>query len=778
MSKNHGILFQLGSDEVAENKYHWLVQANSEINPEFNEKMTQLGFSESFLQLLAQREINSYTAFENYIETDVNKLHDPFLMHDMEKAVERIQAAIMEGEKILVYGDYDADGITSTAIMKETLEMLGADVGYVLPNRFTHGYGPNQALFAEKIEEGYQLIVTVDNGVAGNEAIAFANQARVDVIVTDHHELPPELPAAFCIVHPRFPGSQYPFGELAGAGVAFKLATALLDEVPLELIDLACIGTVADLVSMTGENRQIVKLGLQVMKENQRLGLSQLLKVSKVDLQKVDETSIGFSIGPRLNAIGRLGDPNPAVELMTTFEPELASQLAEELDKINQQRKTIVEEITKEALAQIQPTDLIHLVAGKNWNPGVLGIVAGNIVKKTGRPAIVLGIDEDNQAKGSGRSVEALDLYQMLNTMRDYFTHFGGHAAAIGATLSAEKLVPLKQAMTEYLQEHEIDLNQGASLQIDETLLVEQATVKLAEELKILAPFGTDNPVPNFLVKNAAVSDFRLIGGDHQHVKFSLTDQSQSLDVIGFNFGEWKENLQQPATDYAGALEVNEWNGQKKAQLRLVDFKNQGLTVIDRRAKHTWNQPIEEKETLYLAFQQPTKKIFAPLFGDQIVSFEEQLDRSPAEYQQLVVLDCPDDKETLRKIVQLANFDAIYLYLYSADEAYLNGMPRRELFVKLYQFFAQQGKVDIRFKLKNVSTYLKIPEKLLVFMIHVFSELKFVTIDDGVLTFVETPDKKPFEESEIFQKRLQRIDSEAFLITEDIQTIRNWLQGE
>lgn len=379
------------------------------------------------------------------MKANIDDLHDPFLMHDMDKAVDRIQIAIMEGQPILIYGDYDADGITSTSIMLETLEMIGANVQYVLPNRFIHGYGPNKELFAEKINEGVKLIVTVDNGVAGNEAIEFANSQGVDVIVTDHHEMPPVLPDAYCIIHPRHPEGSYPFGELAGAGVAFKLATALLEEVPLEMLDLVTIGTVADLVSMTGENRNLVKLGLQAIKQTQRLGLLELLKVSSVDLQKVDETSIGFSLGPRLNAIGRLGDPNPAVELMTTFDDEVAQNLAEKLNKINEDRKTIVQETTAEAIALVNPGDAVHLIAKEGWNPGVLGIVAGNILKQTGCPTIVLSIDENGVAKGSGRSIDALDLFSMLNTMRSEFTHFGGHAAAVGLTMPSENIDTLRK---------------------------------------------------------------------------------------------------------------------------------------------------------------------------------------------------------------------------------------------------------------------------------------------------------------------------------------------
>ncbi|WP_438713756.1 single-stranded-DNA-specific exonuclease RecJ [Enterococcus sp. AZ109] len=762
---------------MKKSNFEWHLKENAQVPHEFQEEIMGMGHSKTFANLLWQRGVQTKEQFEGMIYATVDNLHDPFLMHDMQKAVERIQAAIIEGEAILVYGDYDADGITSTSIMKETLEMLGADVQCVLPNRFIHGYGPNQALFEEKINEGIQLIVTVDNGVAGNEAIAYANSREVDVIVTDHHEMPPVLPEAYCIVHPRHPDGNYPFGELAGAGVAFKLATALLEEPPLELLDLACIGTVADLVSMTGENRTIVQLGLEIMKQNQRMGLNHLLKVSGVDVQKLDEVSIGFSIGPRLNAIGRLGDPNPAIELMTTFDDQLAHDLAEQLDKINNERKAIVQQITQEAMTMLEEDSPVQVLAKEGWNPGVLGIVAGNVLKQTGHPAIVLAINEEGIAKGSGRSSEALDMYGMLTTMREYFTHFGGHEAAIGVTLPSENLIELKQQIALYIQERQIDLLQGASLAIDEELSLAEVNLAFAEELKQLAPFGTDNPAPHFLVEETKVAQIKAIGADQQHVKFMLTNGNQQVDVIGFGFGAKLEELQQESTRFVGDLEINEWNGQKKVQLKLLDFATEGLQVIDRRAKHSWNQPLETASTLYLAFQEKSRDVLTDTLQHQVQVYNKDHLTEYAEYRQLVVVDCPSDKELIKSIISNSSFERVYLFLYSADEAYLNGMPNREQFKQLYQFCLKQKRLDIRYKLKNISNFLRISEKLLVFMIRVFSELKFVTIDDGVLEIVENPQNQAIEESRGYKERMKQIESEEFLLMSDIQTIRNWLKS-
>lgn len=406
--------------------YNWQLPKKTEMPIEFLQQCEKLNLNKTLARLLWQRGIQSEEALAEFLQPQIERLHDPFQLFEMEKVVERIQGAVLNGERIMVYGDYDADGITSTTIMTEALELLGADVSFYLPNRFKDGYGPNLAVYKEMIASGIQLIITVDNGVSGHEAIDYANEQGVDVIVTDHHELSKTLPNAFGIIHPRHPKGNYPFGELAGVGVAFKVACALLEEVPAEFLDLVAIGTVADMVSLTDENRILVTYGLKALQQTERLGLQALLKISGVDETKLDEQSIGFALAPRLNAIGRLADPNKAVTLLKTFDQSEAESLAKELDSINKERKSLVETITKEALALIEPEDDIHIVAKQGWHEGVLGIVAGRILKETGKPALVLTIKEDGIAKGSGRSTDSLNMFEMLDSLRDLFTSFGG----------------------------------------------------------------------------------------------------------------------------------------------------------------------------------------------------------------------------------------------------------------------------------------------------------------------------------------------------------------
>lgn len=760
-------------------KFQWLLpsQNQTEQTDEFLKEISARHLSPLLGNILWQRGIHTVDDLGAFFSEDLKQLHDPYLMYDMDRAISRIQRAVIEGERILVYGDYDADGITSTTIMKETLEMLGADVEYFLPNRFLQGYGPNKEKYAEKIAEGIQLIITVDNGVAGHEAISYAQSQGVDVIVTDHHELPEELPEAFAIIHPRHPEGHYPFGELAGVGVAFKVATALLEEPPYEFLDLVAIGTVADLVSLTRENRLLVKAGLKAIHQTERVGLIKLFEKSGLDITTATETSIGFSVGPRLNAIGRLGDPNPAVQLMTTFDEEEADSLADSLDKQNTERKAIVETITTEAMTMIDPANQIHLLAKKDWHEGVLGIVAGNIVQQTGRPAILLAIKEDGTAKGSGRSVEALNLFEMLDSMRDLFLHFGGHHAAVGLTLPAESIDLLQEKMNEYVVNNQLDLTSGAQLLIDGEIKPEETTVELVESLNQLAPFGTDNPLPHFLLKNIQPVNVKVLGNGQQHLKFSIETADQ-LEVIAFNFGTEAAEFEE-SVDIVGQLSINEWNGFRKPQIQLTDYLVEGFQLFDRRGKRNYQQPLDKEATLIVSFHESSRKILEASLQENVVNYTsmEQLTEVYRKhpFKQLAILDIPKDLSELKELLHLGSFSRVYLYGFSKDEAYLNGMGTREQYARLFRLIHSQEKIDIRYKLNQIADYLKIPKSLLVFMINVFSELKFVTIKDGVLSKTEVKENHPLTDSSLYQQRQQQIKNEELLLLSDSEQIKTWL---
>ena len=300
--------------------YNWQFAPQVE-DADFTKIAKKAGLRPEVARLLFERGIKDETGLKKFLEPSLEDLHDPYLLHDMEKAVERIRQAIEQGELILIYGDYDADGMTSASIVKESLEQIGAECIVYLPNRFTDGYGPNASVYKYFIEQqGVSLIVTVDNGVAGHEAIDLAQSMGVDVIVTDHHSMPEVLPDAYAIIHPEHPGADYPFKHLAGCGVAFKLACALLEEVQVELLDLVAIGTIADMVSLTDENRIMVQYGLEVLRNTQRMGLQEMFEIAGISSSDVTEETVGFQLAPRLNALGRLDDPNPAIDLLTGFD--------------------------------------------------------------------------------------------------------------------------------------------------------------------------------------------------------------------------------------------------------------------------------------------------------------------------------------------------------------------------------------------------------------------------------------------------------------------------
>lgn len=759
--------------------YEWdlnTIQDDSEtLIPWLKEKQ----IPEFLAPLLWQRGITSNDKLVNFFEPTPELIHDPYLMFDMEKAVERIQEAIALGQKILIYGDYDADGITSTTVLKEAIETVGGEVSIYLPDRFKDGYGPNKLAYERLIaERNIELIVTVDNGVAGHEAIAYANSVGVDVVVTDHHEIPAELPDAFAIVHPRHPEGKYPFGELAGVGVAFKVATALLEEVPEEMLDLVAIGTIADLVPLTDENRVLVQFGLEVMKQGQRLGLSALLKVADIKPQEVTEESIGFGIGPRLNAIGRLGDATPGVTLLSCFSEGEATTLAEHIDSINQERQEIVKEISKEAIEMVAQIgeQSIYVLAKNGWHEGVLGIVASKIVQETGRPALVLGINtETGIAKGSGRSIEDVNLYEALSSAAELFNAFGGHQMAAGMSLSSDNLILLQEGLNTYVEKQGIDFSTGVSLKIDGELKISEIGIQQIQEIRRLAPFGTDNPSPLFLVKDVSPIDVKQIGADKTHLKFQVSEAENKLDCLAFNFGSESSELSTAdRVSVVGNLAINEWNGNQRPQIMIKDFKIPGLQILDKRGQKLEINSFDLTKTLFV-FSQRAQLEKSRIDHMNVCLTTEVPDGT---WEEIVFVDCPVVATDVKICLENQEPKKIHLYLNSKDEAYLNGMPSREQFAQLFKFIAQYENVDVRHKLADISNYLKIKTSLLIFMIQVFSDLGFVTIENGLMNKVAEPETKPLTESDIYQDREQKMITEKFLLYSKISELKDWLLSE
>ncbi|RRK11208.1 single-stranded-DNA-specific exonuclease RecJ [Lactiplantibacillus garii] len=738
-------------------------------------------------KLLINRGMTTAAAAQKFLNAAQQPLLDPLTMHDMEKAVDRIQDAIVAGDQITVYGDYDADGLTSTAIMVETLDQVGANVNYYIPDRFKDGYGPNQAAFDQLIEAGTKLFVTVDNGVAGNAVINAVQERGIDVVVTDHHELPAELPHAYAIMHPRHPEGHYEFGELSGAGVAFKVATALLEEIPEELMDLAAIGTVADLVSLTGENRTLVTLGLKVLRQTTRPGLAALIKAAGLAPDQLNETSIGFGIAPRLNALGRLQSAQSGVELLTTLDDDRATALATQVNMLNEKRQGLVKTIAASALEQAQlPENAARqtlVITGKNWHEGVLGIVASHVVEATGKPTLVLNEDENGRLKGSGRSVEVYNLFKAINPVRDDLVAFGGHHMAVGLSVMRDQLTTLKDALESAATAQHLGEAGPASLPIDGELAIKDATLATLKDLQRLAPFGTDNPAPLFELHPTAIPQARAIGSDHQHLKLQLSDGQANVDAIGFSFGSALAPVQASPSDVAvvGELSSNTWNGQTKPQIMIKDVAVTGAQVIDARTQHLSAHNFQAPGVYLFFHQKLMEKLQGYLGANAQAVFvgDSTSDLSAIATDAAVfIVDCPDTLADLTAVLASLPLNQLTLYLYRQESVYLAGMPSREQFAKLFKFTVNHHNVDIHHQLTAVAKHLHIERNLLIFMIQVFFEVGFVKISDGVMNGVSNPTKADLHHAPSYQLREQQIVAEETLLYSKSAALQVWVKNQ
>ena len=731
--------------------YNWQFSPQVE-DEDFTKIAKKAGLGPEVARLLYSRGVKDQEALSSFLTPTLDDLHDPYLLHDMDKAVERIRRAIEDGEFILIYGDYDADGMTSASIVKESLEQLGAEVAVYLPNRFTDGYGPNASVYKYFIEQqGISLIVTVDNGVAGHEAIDLAQSMGVDVIVTDHHSMPEVLPDAYAIVHPEHPDADYPFKHLAGCGVAFKLACALLEEVQVELLDLVAIGTIADMVSLTDENRIMVQYGLEVLRNTQRMGLQEMFNIAGIARNDVTEETVGFQLAPRLNALGRLDDPNPAIDLLTGFDDEEAHDIALMIHEKNEERKEIVQAIYQEAKAMVDPAKKVQILAKEGWNPGVLGIVAGRLLEELGQTVIVLNL-EDGRAKGSARSIEALDIFEALDPHRNLFIAFGGHAGAAGMTLEADKLDTLSEVLESYVLDKGLDATTKNNLSLDEELDLEALTIDVVKNFERLAPFGMDNQKPVFYIRDFQIENARAMGASNAHLKLKISRGTSNFEVVAFGKGSLAAEFSQAkGLELAVTLSVNQWNGQTTLQLMMVDARVDGVQLFNIRGKSV---PLPE--------------------GIPVLDFTKDLPdltTSPA----VVVKNIPEDLNPLKQIIQEQDFSAIY-FKNDIDKAYyLTGYGTREQFAKLYKTIYQFPEFDIRYKLKDLSAYLKIEQILLVKMIQIFEELGFVTIENGVMKVNKEAPKRDIAESHIYQQLKQTVKDQEMMALATVQEIYDFL---
>ncbi len=526
---------------------------------------------------------------DSFIHPSEDAFLDPFLMKGMKQAVERIIRALENKEKIAVYGDYDVDGITSTAIMVRFLRSHKADVMYYIPDRLEEGYGINKRAIDKISQDGVTLLITVDCGITAVHEIEYAKEHGIDTIITDHHECKDEIPDAYCLLNPKQPDCPYPFKRLAGVGVAFKLLQALTQEMRFhmrelieEYVDLVAIGTVADVMPLVGENRIIVRKGLDLLRYTMNKGIRALAEVADINLSTVQTGTIGFMIAPRINAAGRMGNPRCAVELLLATDDMTARKYAEQLDNENRERQETEISILEEALNMIETDasyqeDFVLVLAHDNWHHGIIGIVASKISERLNKPCILISTDKET-GKGSGRSIRSLNLFKALEYCQDTLQKFGGHDLAAGLSIKPEHIDAFRKKINEYAKNTLTEEDFIPLLYLDSELPPPYINMNTAERLSVLEPYGMGNASPLFFAKNMSITQIRSLS-DGKHVKLTLRSDEHCFDAIGFNMGELNVLLKnEDVVDIAFNLDINIYRGMRQLQILLKDVRRSEIT--------------------------------------------------------------------------------------------------------------------------------------------------------------------------------------------------------
>ena len=664
--------------------------------------------------------------------------YDPFLFSQMEQAVKRIKKAIEAQEPILIYGDYDADGVTGTSILMRCLRELGALVNFYIPNRFYEGYGPNEDAFMQAIGEGYKLIITVDNGISGIEEADLLTPYGVDLIITDHHQPKEILPIAFSIIHPEI-DEAYPFKKLAGAGVALKLAQALLGE---ELSDdyyaIAVLGTIGDVVLLMDENRSIVKRGLKALREPSLAGLTALMEKAGISQLDLDEVNVGFEICPRLNAPGRMDEASLAVELLITDDNFEALELADQIESLNIERQKVTQKVIEQAQSQVTEdmleTKKVIVLHDANWHEGILGIVAGRLSKQWQKAVFVLTDDHEGFAKGSARAVEGIHLFDLLSESMGLIKRFGGHALAAGITLLPENIQALEDQLNESLKEVSISKTQSVDLELP----LSNATLEFIDDLSQLAPFGEGNRPPVFLFKDVKVKNVKQIGNKLQHLKFTIYQDDHQIEAIAFNQAPLFIYLT-PETnfDFVGELKINEWNGKRTVQFHFIDVQCEEFQLIDLRNKQSYEQ---NKGYLTAATSLTDNKENLEMIGTLII---DQL---------------PESKGHLERVVKTQKPGNVVLAPLPTEVTF----APRDKFVTVYKIIKQHGPVVLNDQVYSYFMRLGITKNQLLFILQVFFEVELVIIRNSSVFVTDQSNKRDLSEAPTFKSQKSKLEMLEF----------------
>lgn len=545
---------------------------------------SQLSLPPIIARILLNRGIESLEDARFFFRAGLDHLYDPFLMADMTKAVDTIQQAIEKRKKILIYGDYDVDGATATAMMLLFLRKVGIEADFYIPNRIKEGYGLSLEAVEAIHQRGVDLMICVDCGITAIEEISLARRLGMEVIVCDHHQPGAELPPANAVLNPKRPDCPYPFKELAGVGVSFKLAQALAARINMphdrlfELLDLVAIGSAADIVPLVDENRILVREGLEVLRQTKNVGLYALLQKTGLHNKTLGTGQIIFILAPRINAVGRMSDAAQAVRLLISTDLQEAEAIAEVLEKENRQRRSIDEETFKEAVEMVESyfdpeNDPAFVLSAEGWHPGVIGIVASRLVDRYYRPTVMISTDE-GVGKGSARSIPGFNIYEALNSCADLMLAFGGHKYAAGLSIPSENISRLRERLQEYAQQKLTDDLLTPKLSIDGELRFDEIDATFMRILKMMAPFGPQNMRPVFYSKNIRIVGTPVIVGNN-HLRFKACQNGKVIDAIGFNLGNLLHRIggHREDIEMAYVVEENEWQGRVYTQLKIKDIR-------------------------------------------------------------------------------------------------------------------------------------------------------------------------------------------------------------
>ncbi|MEX0668323.1 MAG: single-stranded-DNA-specific exonuclease RecJ [Candidatus Saccharimonadales bacterium] len=526
-------------------------------------------------EILSKRGIKTGSQRDSFLNPQYEDLHDPFLLKDMDKAVEAISSSIKRGDNIVVYGDYDIDGLSATALLLDGITAMGGKISAYIPDRFEEGYGINTKALKKLKKQAADLVITVDCGSTSHESLTWAKENNLDVIVTDHHLTKDTLPPAVAVINPKRTDDEYPFKDLAGVGVAFKLVQGLQSKGLLPrgrekwLLDLVALGSVCDVVSLTGENRVLVKYGLTVFAKTSRIGLKALMAVAGVNREDIDTYHFGFVLGPRLNAAGRLSHAKLALDLFTATDKNQAWQIADKLDKLNSERRSQQDQITimAEDQALEHHQDNVLVLSHSDWNHGIVGIVAAKITEEFNKPTIILQ-EMGDESKGSARSKGSFNIVEGMSAADDLLIKYGGHKVAAGCTLKTADINKFRQKINKYFKDNN-HTNKTQEPDFDVELQdISMLTHDLVKELEMLRPFGMGNSTPVFLHNKAHITNKSLVGADSKHLKFRLSDGDSHLSAIAFNFGKIADDIGDVAKVFF-ELDENYFNGITSLQAKV-----------------------------------------------------------------------------------------------------------------------------------------------------------------------------------------------------------------